>query len=79
MEENACSARDYRFGVTVDMRDVPAHRQSHCGQGIASFWGAGYIKVMVVERVFRESRATRIFEGANEIQRNMLAKHLLKS
>ena len=42
------------------------------------FGGAGYIKGMVVERVYRESRVTRIFEGANEIQRNMIAKQLLK-
>ena len=41
------------------------------------FGGAGYIKGMVVERVYRESRVTRIFEGANEIQRNMIAKQLL--
>jgi hypothetical protein len=34
---------------------------------------------MVVERVYRELRFARIFEGANEIQRNMLAKQLLKS
>ncbi|MFJ7884450.1 acyl-CoA dehydrogenase family protein [Pseudomonas sp. NPDC096917] len=42
------------------------------------FGGAGYIKGMVVERVYRELRVMRIFEGANEIQRNMIAKELLK-
>ncbi|MFM7011276.1 MAG: acyl-CoA dehydrogenase family protein [Betaproteobacteria bacterium] len=41
------------------------------------FGGAGYIKGMVVERVYREIRVMRIFEGANEIQRNMIAKQLL--
>ncbi|CAM4066408.1 acyl-CoA dehydrogenase family protein [Bordetella muralis] len=41
------------------------------------FGGAGYIKGMVVERVYRELRVMRIFEGANEIQRNMIAKQLL--
>jgi acyl-CoA dehydrogenase len=43
------------------------------------FGGAGYIKGMVVERVYRELRVMRIFEGANEIQRNMIAKQLLKA
>lgn len=43
------------------------------------FGGAGYIKGMVVERVYRELRVMRIFEGANEIQRNMIAKQLLKT
>lgn len=42
------------------------------------FGGAGYIKGMVVERVYRELRVMRIFEGANEVQRNMIAKQLLK-
>jgi acyl-CoA dehydrogenase len=41
------------------------------------FGGAGYIRGMVVERVYRELRVMRIFEGANEIQRNMIAKQLL--
>lgn len=43
------------------------------------FGGAGYIKGMVVERVYRELRVMRIFEGANEIQRNMIAKQLLNA
>ncbi|MDM0015158.1 acyl-CoA dehydrogenase family protein [Variovorax sp. J22P168] len=42
------------------------------------FGGAGYIKGMVVERVFRDLRVLRIYEGASEIQRNMIAKHILK-
>ena len=40
--------------------------------------GAGYIRGMVVERVFRDLRVLRIYEGASEIQRNMLAKELLR-
>jgi acyl-CoA dehydrogenase len=43
------------------------------------FGGAGYVRGMVVERVYRDLRVTRIFEGANEIQRNMIAKQLLKA
>ena len=40
--------------------------------------GAGYIRGMVVEREFRDLRVLRIYEGASEIQRNMLAKELLR-
>lgn len=43
------------------------------------FGGAGYIKGMVVERVFRDLRVLRIYEGASEIQRNMIAKQLLRA
>lgn len=42
------------------------------------FGGAGYIKGMVVERVYRDLRVLRIYEGASEIQRNMIAKALLR-
>jgi acyl-CoA dehydrogenase len=42
------------------------------------FGGAGYIHGMVVERVFRDLRVLRIYEGASEIQRNMIAKQLFR-
>ncbi|MBN8992907.1 MAG: acyl-CoA dehydrogenase family protein [Rhizobiales bacterium] len=40
--------------------------------------GAGYISGMIVERVYRDLRVLRIYEGASEIQRNMIAKQLLR-
>jgi acyl-CoA dehydrogenase len=40
--------------------------------------GAGYIRGMIAERVYRDLRVLRIYEGASEIQRNMIAKQLLK-
>lgn len=54
-----------------------AHRIAD--KALQIFGGAGYIKGMVVERVYRELRVMRIFEGANEIQCNMIAKQLLKT
>lgn len=42
------------------------------------FGGAGYMKGTVPERVYRDLRVTRIFEGASEIHRNMIAKQLLQ-
>ncbi|NLY64260.1 MAG: acyl-CoA dehydrogenase [Alcaligenaceae bacterium] len=42
------------------------------------FGGSGYMKGMVVERVYRDIRVLRIYEGASEIQRNMIAKQILK-
>ncbi len=43
------------------------------------FGGTGYCKGMVVERLFRDSRSLRIYEGTSEIQRNAIAKDLLRA
>lgn len=39
--------------------------------------GSGYCRGMVVERVYRDVRVLRIYEGASEIHRNMIARQLL--
>lgn len=41
------------------------------------FGGTGYVRGSVVERVYRDLRVLRIYEGASEIHRNMIAKLLL--
>jgi acyl-CoA dehydrogenase len=40
--------------------------------------GAGYCRGVIVERIFRDARALRIYEGTSEIQRNLIAKDLLR-
>lgn len=39
--------------------------------------GMGYTREMPVERLYRDVRLLRIVEGTSEIQRNVIAKHLL--
>jgi butyryl-CoA dehydrogenase len=39
--------------------------------------GAGYTDDFVVERLFRDARITEIYEGATDIQRLIIARHLL--
>ncbi len=39
--------------------------------------GAGYTKEHPVERMFRDAKVTQIYEGTNQIQRVVIAKHLL--
>ncbi|MFC4770274.1 acyl-CoA dehydrogenase family protein [Effusibacillus consociatus] len=41
------------------------------------FGGVGYMKEYAVERFYRDARITKIYEGTNEIQRNIVAAQLL--
>ena len=38
----------------------------------------GYSKEFPVERFMRDAKITQIYEGTNQIQRVVIAKHLLK-
>ncbi len=40
--------------------------------------GTGYMRDAGIEGVFRDARVTRIYEGTSEIQRNLIARELLK-
>jgi alkylation response protein AidB-like acyl-CoA dehydrogenase len=40
--------------------------------------GYGYLKDFKVERLYRDARATSIYEGTSEIQRLVIARDLLK-
>src|ERR1700731_3984961 len=40
--------------------------------------GAGYTKDFPVERYMREAKVMQIFEGTNQIQRMVIARHLAK-
>lgn len=42
------------------------------------YGGSGYIKGYEVERLYRDAKITQIYEGTNQIQRNIIAKQLIK-
>ncbi|THG89286.1 acyl-CoA dehydrogenase [Alkalihalobacillus alcalophilus ATCC 27647 = CGMCC 1.3604] len=60
-----------RFATDVAMRNAT--------EAVQIFGGYGYMKDYPVERLFRDAKATQIYEGTNEIQRVIIAKHLLES
>jgi alkylation response protein AidB-like acyl-CoA dehydrogenase len=59
-----CFATDTAMRVTTDV--------------VQLFGGYGYIKDFPVERYMREAKIFQIVEGTNQIQRNIIAKELLR-
>ena len=58
-----CFASDMAMKVTTD--------------AVQLLGGYGYIRDFPLERMFRDSRITSIYEGTNQIQRVVIARHLL--
>ena len=48
-------------------------------QGIQIFGGMGWCKELPLERVYRDSRVLRIYDGTSEIHRMLIARNLLRS
>lgn len=49
-----------------------------CDRAVQHHGGLGVKRGIIVERLFREARALRIYEGTSEIQKLILARELLK-
>ena len=47
-------------------------------RAVQVFGGMGYMKEMPIERLYRDARITRIYEGTSEIQRMVIARQLAK-
>jgi alkylation response protein AidB-like acyl-CoA dehydrogenase len=60
-----CFASDVAMQVTTD--------------AVQLLGGAGYVKDYPVERMMRDAKVTQIYEGTNQIQRLVMARHLLKA
>jgi acyl-CoA dehydrogenase len=59
-----CYASDVAMQVTTD--------------AVQLLGGAGYVRDFPVERMMRDAKITQIYEGTNQIQRVVMARHLLR-
>jgi alkylation response protein AidB-like acyl-CoA dehydrogenase len=49
----------------------------HASNAVQIFGGSGYIQGFEVERLYRDAKITQIYEGTNQIQRTLIARHVL--
>ena len=47
-------------------------------RAVQIFGGAGYMQDSVVERLYRDVRVFRIYEGTTQIQQITIAKHMIR-
>jgi acyl-CoA dehydrogenase len=47
-------------------------------RALQMFGGRGLVQGAVIERLYREIRALRIYEGASEVQKLIIGRELLK-
>jgi alkylation response protein AidB-like acyl-CoA dehydrogenase len=93
IRNEAARALVYRACATIDAGD-PDNALSYLGASAKSFasdtamsvtidavqllGGYGFTKEFPVERFMRDAKITQIYEGTNQVQRIVVAKHLLK-
>lgn len=49
----------------------------HTIEAVQILGGYGYVKEYHVERLMRDAKITQIYEGTSEIQRLVIARHIL--
>jgi acyl-CoA dehydrogenase len=87
----AASLLTYKAAWLRDVKGVPTTKEAAMAKMAATesaqqvidaavqmFGGLGVKRGNIVERLYREIRALRIYEGATEVQKLIIAKSLLK-
>jgi acyl-CoA dehydrogenase len=59
-----CVASDAAMAITTD--------------AVQMLGGAGYTRDFPLERMMRDAKITQIYEGTNQIQRVVIARHLIR-
>src|SRR5699024_4148756 len=63
----AAMAKQYASDVSLEI----------VNDALQIFGGSGYMKGMEVERAYRDAKIATIYEGTNEIQRIVIASHII--
>jgi electron transfer flavoprotein alpha subunit/rubredoxin len=63
----AAMAKQYTSDIALEVTN----------DAVQIFGGSGFLKGMDVERAYRDAKITTIYEGTNEIQRVVIASHLI--
>jgi alkylation response protein AidB-like acyl-CoA dehydrogenase len=78
----AASARDAGIGTSRESAIVKMLASEALGRitdkAVQVFGGMGYMRECPVERLYRDARIFKIFEGTNEIQRIVIARDLVR-
>jgi alkylation response protein AidB-like acyl-CoA dehydrogenase len=78
---NAARLKEAGKDFAVEASMAKLYASEICNQcaseAVQIFGGYGYTKDFPVERYFRDARVMSLFEGTSEIQRTIIAKHLL--
>lgn len=77
----------WRYDQGDQRRDLCAMAKLLCSEAanrtadraVQIYGGAGYVRGQAVERIFRDVRVTRIYEGTSEVQRNTIARQLTRA
>jgi acyl-CoA dehydrogenase len=74
-----------RYDDGTDIAAGPSSAKLYCSEmvsrvadrGVQIHGGLGYMRSTVVERMYRDSRLYRLYEGTSEIQKLIIARELL--
>jgi len=75
------SGERQKYSKYAAMAKLFASETSHrvCHKALQIFGGYGYVKEFPIERFYRDSRITEIYEGTSEVQRMVISNSVINS